>query len=320
MISSGFPPTDYRDCRLCPRRCGVDRLAGETGVCGAGADIRLGRAALHWWEEPCLVGQQGSGAVFFSHCPLRCVYCQNAELAAGCGVVVSCERLGDIFLELQDVHHAANINLVTATQYLPSLVEVLRSLRPAKLHIPVIYNTSGYETPEALALLDGLIDIYLVDYKYAFSETAKRLSSAPDYPEVALRAIGMMADQVGDFTIDDATGLLKKGVIVRHLLLPGYEDESPRALELLRSSFGSRVKMSIMNQFVMPATLGDPTRYGLTQGVTDGAYEEILDYADSLGIRDYFWQVGGAQDESFIPAFDGTGVIAVAPSEEECGI
>ena len=166
---------------LCPRRCGVDRFV-RTGVCGANDTLRVGRAALHWWEEPCLVGDRGSGAVFFAHCALGCVYCQNKRLAEGEGVEITQERLHEILLELQNEQRAANINLVTASHYAPSVAEVLRELRASgALHIPVVWNTSGYESAQTLALLEGLVDIYLVDFKYSNPTTAQRLSHASDY-------------------------------------------------------------------------------------------------------------------------------------------
>lgn len=301
------PNDPYSSCSLCPRACGVDRVQ-RTGICGASDTLKIGRAALHWWEEPCLVGECGSGAIFFAHCPLGCVYCQNKRLAEGEGVEVSESRLAEIMLELQDEQHAANINLVTATHYAPAVARALQQLRAhGTLRIPVVWNTSGYESAETLERLAGLVDIYLVDFKYADPETARRLSRAEDYPLVALDAIELMLDQVGDPRFD-ADGYLRTGVIVRHLVLPGFIEDSLEALRLVHERFGARVLLSIMNQFTIVDDGFDPQAYGLERVVSDEDYERVLDFADSLGIEDYFWQEGGAASESFVPAFDGTGV------------
>lgn len=289
--------------------CGVDR-SERVGACGATDTLKIGRAALHWWEEPCLVGERGSGAIFFSHCALGCVYCQNKSLAEGAGIEVPSERLVEIMLELQDDQHAANINLVTASHYAPTVAEALKVSKEREhgLDIPVVWNTSGYESPETLALLDGLVDIYLVDFKYARAATAQRLSKANDYPEVALKSIRTMVDQVGEPFFDDG-GYLQKGVIVRHLVLPGYVDDSFEALNVLHDRFGGQVLLSIMNQFTIVDDSFDYAAYGLERAVSDKDYERVLDHADALGIEDYFWQEGGAASESFVPAFDGTGVV-----------
>lgn len=282
------------------------------------------------------MGERGSGAIFFAHCALGCVYCQNKRLAAGEGVDASLVRLAEIMLELQNEHHAANINLVTASHYAPSVASVLRTLRlepgytsedlrgavfsgssqvveglsatEGLLRIPVVWNTSGYESVDTLALLEGLVDIYLVDLKYASATLAQRLSRAADYPEVALAAIEHMLSQVGEPRFDEK-GLLRKGVIVRHLVLPGYVDESLAVLDLLWEHFGGRILLSVMNQFTIVDDSFDPGAYGLERAVSDEDYERVLDHADGLGFEDYFWQEGGAAEKSFIPAFDGTGVL-----------
>lgn len=296
----------YGECRLCPRACGVNRLAGQTGVCGASATLSIGRAALHWWEEPCLVGDRGSGAVFFSWCPLGCVYCQNQGLVAGEGIEVDEGRFARAVLRLQNEEGAANINLVTATQYIPTVAAVLGALRASgELRVPVVYNTSSYESPEALRLLDGVVDVYLADYKYASSALARRLSHAADYPSVALAAIDEMVRQAPQWR-EGKDGLLEGGVIVRHLVLPGQTDDSIAVLDTLHRRYGSRVRLSIMSQYTPVAARA--ARYGLEGVVSSEDYERVLDHADALGIEEYFWQEGGAAEESFIPAFDGTGV------------
>lgn len=310
---------------MCPRACGVNRAIGELGVCKAPAELHIGRAALHWWEEPCLVGEQGSGAVFFSYCPLGCVYCQNEDLVAGAGIEVGFEQFKQTLLRLQNEEHAANINLVTPSHYVPTIAEALRQLREVsveefpesnavnggssgdRLVIPVVYNTSSYDSVESLRQLKGLIDIYLADFKYVSPEVARKLSHAANYPEVALAALDEMVAQVG-FWSENAQGLLERGVIVRHLVLPGHIEESFQALRVLHERYGNKIRLSIINQYT--PLRGDLVRYGLSGRVSNEEYESVLDYADYLGIEDYFWQEGGAATESFIPTFDGTGVIS----------
>lgn len=296
----------YSACGLCPRQCGVNREEGERGVCGASNVLRLGRAALHWWEEPCLVGDKGSGAVFFSHCPLQCVYCQNKELVSGSGIQISLQQFKKVLLRLQNEEHAANINLVTPTHYAPSIAVALNELRDSEaLNIPVMYNTSSFDALEALRLMEGAVDVYLADFKYVSALEAGKLSRASHYPEIALAAIEEMVAQVPAWEEDDE-GLLLKGVIVRHLVLPGRVEESKRALAVLNERFGDNVRLSIMSQYT-PLASG-LERYGLAGRVTEEEYEEVLDYADSLGIEDYFWQQGDAAQESFVPDFNGEGV------------
>lgn len=310
---------------MCPRACGVNRAIGELGVCKAPAELHIGRAALHWWEEPCLVGEQGSGAVFFSYCPLGCVYCQNEDLVAGAGIEVGFEQFKQTLLRLQNEEHAANINLVTPSHYVPTIAEALRQLREVsveefpksnavnggssgdRLVIPVVYNTSSYDSVESLRQLKGLIDIYLADFKYVSPEVARKLSHAANYPEVALAALDEMVAQVG-FWSENAQGLLERGTIVRHLVLPGHIEESFQVLRVLHERYGNKIRLSIMNQYT--PLRGDLVRYGLSGKVSNEEYESVLDYADYLGIEDYFWQEGGAATESFIPTFDGTGVIS----------
>ena len=310
---------------MCPRTCGVNRAIGELGGCKAPAELHIGRAALHWWEEPCLVGEQGSGAVFFSYCPLGCVYCQNEDLVAGAGIEVGFEQFKQTLLRLQNEEHAANINLVTPSHYVPTIAEALRQLRKVsveefpegsvvnggssgdRLVIPVVYNTSSYDSVESLRRLKGLIDIYLADFKYVSPEVARKLSHAANYPEVALAALDEMVAQVG-FWSENAQGLLERGIIVRHLVLPGHIEESFQVLRVLHERYGNKIRLSIMNQYT--PLRGDLVRYGLSGKVSNEEYESVLDYADYLGIEDYFWQEGGAATESFIPTFDGTGVIS----------
>ena len=300
-------------CDWCPRGCGADRAAGEAGVCGAGADLVVARAALHFWEEPPLSGESGSGTVFFSHCPLRCVYCQNADIAAGrAGAAITVGRLADICLELQG-QGALNINFVTPTHYAPQVREAVRLARGRGLALPIVWNTSGYETVEAVRANEGIVDVYLTDFKYASSETAARYSNAPDYPKVALAALDAMVEQAGEPVFDEVEGGLRlvRGVVVRHLLLPGGLEESKHAVEAVWRRYGTRVLLSLMNQYTptIPADAPAAQRFPeLLQTVDAAAYEALLDFADALGIEDYFWQDAPAAAESFIPPFDLTGV------------
>ena len=298
----------YDSCVVCPRKCGVNRNAGERGICKAPAELYLGRAALHWWEEPCLVGDKGSGAVFFSYCPMGCVYCQNEDLVAGAGVAVGFGQFKKTLLRLQNEEGAANINLVTPSHYVPTIAAALRSLKEwEQLHIPVVYNTSSYDSVDSLRMLRGFVDVYLADFKYASSDIAQKLSHAANYPTVAFAALDEMVNQVTDWEEDDQ-GLLKQGVIVRHLVLPGHIEESFRVLKVLHERYKDKIRLSIMNQY--PPLRGNLARYGLEGRVSFEEYEQVLDYADFLGIENFFWQEGGAASDSFIPVFDGTGVIS----------
>lgn len=308
-------------CDLCPRRCGANRQAGERGACGADDRLIVARAALHFWEEPPISGEAGSGTVFFAHCPLRCSYCQNAVIAAGqAGREVSVERLADICLELQG-QGALNINFVTPTHYAPQIAAAAALSRGKGLRLPIVWNTSGYETPEAVRALAGTVDVYLADFKYADSALAERYSRAPDYPTAALAALDAMVDQVGDAVFDEYNGQrrLARGVVVRHLMLPDALEDSKRVVELLHFRYGPRILLSLMNQYtpVLAAAARRGDRHAaavlrscpeLARRVPDAEYGQLLDFADSLGIEEYFWQEGGAAEESFIPPFDLTGV------------
>ena len=309
-------------CNLCPRLCGALREEGQRGSCGSTAQMRVARAALHFWEEPPLSGNSGSGAVFLGGCPVHCVYCQNAVIATGdVGCEVDVQRLAQICLELEE-RGALNVNFVTPTHHSLQIRAAVALARQRGLSLPVVWNTSGYERVEAIGALAGTVDVYLADFKYADSDLAWRYSHARNYPEVALDAIGAMAYQVGEPCFDEfvppsgtAAGKtvpqrrMTRGVVVRHLLLPGQLDSSKRALALLYSRFGDSVLYSIMNQYT-PVISGDLLVRFPELGVpADGdSYEELLDFADDLGIQDYFWQDGPAAEESFIPAWDCEGV------------
>ena len=288
-------------CTLCPRRCGAERTETEGhGFCGMPAGLRVARAALHLWEEPPLSGTRGSGTVFFSGCTLRCCYCQNREISAGgFGRAVTTGRLREIFEELiaQGAH---NINLVTPTHFLPWL---LPALAP-KLPVPVVYNCGGYESVETLRLLEGKADVYLPDLKYADAALAARLSAAPDYFPAATAAIREMFRQTGPYVMED--GLLKRGVMIRHLVLPGQLDNTRRCIDWVAQTFSpGQVLFSLMSQYTpQPGSEGPLGRH-----VTAGEYRSAVDYMKNCGITDGFTQERTAAREEYTPPFDLTGVL-----------
>ena len=290
-------------CTLCPRRCGADREKGEAGFCGAGAELRLARAALHMWEEPCLSGGGGSGTVFFSGCSLRCVFCQNAEISRGlAGRPVTGERLREIFRELVS-QGADNINLVTPTHYADV---VLRALEEEPPPVPVVWNCGGYELVETLRTLEGHVQIYMPDMKYADGSLAARYSGAPDYPDVAKAAIREMFRQTGPYVMGD-DGLLRSGVIIRHLILPGCLDDTFRVIDWVAEAFSpGDVLFSLMSQFTPTKACGDYPE--LNRTLTEEEHERATAYLTDSGIEDGFYQDLGSAAESFIPPFDLTGV------------
>ena len=295
----------YENCLLCPKKCGINRAAGQTGVCGVSAEIRVARAALHYWEEPCISGEKGSGAVFFSGCSLHCVFCQNREISDGkAGKIISKERLRDIFLELK-AKGANNINLVTPGQYIPDIVWAVRDARRYGMELPIVYNTSGYENADELKQLEGIVDVYLPDFKYMDSALSAKYSRAKDYPSVAKQAISEMVRQQPGVVIDDATGLIQKGVIVRQLLLPGHVNDAKAILKYLHDTYQDSIYISMMSQFT-PIALKDYPEINRT--VTRREYERLIDYAIKIGITNAFIQEGNVAKDSFIPAFDGEGV------------
>lgn len=294
-------------CVLCPRRCGVDRENGETGICRETNRVRVARAALHMWEEPCISGEEGSGTVFFTGCNLRCVYCQNYSLSrskTGKGIPV--ERLAEIFLELQE-KKANNINLVTPTHFIPQITEALDIARRRGMSLPVVYNSSGYERTESLRRLEGYVDVYLPDFKYWNPQTAKRYSMAEDYPQAVKCAVEEMARQTGEAVFDER-GIMKKGVIVRHLLLPGRLEEAKQVVRYLYETYGDTIYVSLMNQYTPLDTLNREKYPELGRKVTEEEYEELVDYAIELGVENGFVQEGGTAEESFIPPFTLEGV------------
>ena len=298
-------------CTLCPRACGADRAAGQTGFCGADDRLLVARAALHHWEEPCLSGApedaRGSGTVFFSGCTLRCCYCQNSPISQqGVGKAITPERLAGIFLRLQQ-DGARNLNLVTATQYLPQVRQALESARAAGLTLPVVYNTGGYETLAAVKALDGYVDIWLTDFKYASPELAERYSAARNYPAVAEAALRQMLRQTGA-PVYDAEGFLQRGVIVRHLALPGCVQDSRTVLQTLariRRETGVPFLSSLMSQFT---PFYKAAEYGLGRRITTYEYRKVVDEAVRLGLTDGYMQEKSSAREEYTPPFDLEGV------------
>lgn len=299
---------DLSDCTLCPRACHADRTSGQKGYCGQTHGITAARAALHMWEEPCLSGQTGSGTVFFSGCNMRCVYCQNHTISEGlAGKKISVHRLSEIFLELQG-KDACNINLVTPTHFVPQIIEALRLAKNNGLVIPIVYNTSSYEKVETLKRLEGLVDIYLPDLKYYSPALSGKYSAAEDYFICASAAIGEMVRQV-PCPVFDSHGLMKKGVIVRHLALPGCMEDSKNVLQYLYETYKNNIYVSIMSQYTpLPEFLDIKTYHELNRAVTEDEYEELTDYAVSLGFENGFIQEGETCLESFIPQFDCEGI------------
>jgi len=297
-------------CQLCPRDCQVNREDGQLGVCKVSAQIKVARAALHYWEETSISGTKGSGAVFFSGCSLHCVYCQNQEIAQGVfGKEISRERLVEIFLELQ-AQGANNINLVTPGQYVPQIVWSVEHARRQGLSIPIVYNTSSYEKVDTLKQLEGIVDVYLPDFKYWDAQLAQKYSKAPDYPAVAKAAIAEMVRQqpLCQFIYDKEQDcdLIQKGVIVRQLLLPGQLKDAKNIVKYLRDTYGEQIYISLMSQYTPLEHVQEYPE--LNRRVSKRTYERYIDYALEIGVENGYIQDGNVAEESFIPTFDGAGV------------
>ena len=286
-------------CHLCPRNCGVDR-SKALGFCRMGAAPKAARAALHFWEEPCISGKRGSGAVFFSGCTLRCVYCQNEPIShEGQGKEITAERLADIFRMLED-QGAHNINLVTGTPFVPAILRAIDLYRPA---IPMVWNTGGYETVDTLRMLEGAIDIYLPDCKHVSPRLSRLCAGAPDYFDVASRAIEEMCRQTGE-NVYDEEGMLQKGVIVRHLILPGCTGDSCRVLDFIAEALPKGTPVSLMRQYTPMPWCTVP---GLDRRITDQEYRRVLDHFEMLGLTGYTQEKESAQS-SYTPPFDLSGI------------
>lgn len=293
------------DCTICPRTCHVNRLAGQTGYCRTGAGIFLARAALHMWEEPCISGERGSGTVFFSGCSLGCVYCQNEKIAKNhIGKEVSIDRLVEIYYELKE-QGAANINLVTPTHMLHAVIRSVQTAKQQGFDLPFVYNCGGYEKPESIHLLEGLIDVYLTDFKYYDNALAIRYSNAPDYFFYASESLKEMVRQTGEAKFNEE-GMMTKGVIVRHLILPGCVEDSKQIVKYLYNTYKDQIYISLMNQYTpLPHVAAFPE---INRKLTETEYDNVVDYAIDLGVENGFIQEGETATESFIPDFDITGV------------
>jgi len=290
-----------KNCALCPRSCGVDRTSGKTGFCGATDKVKVARIALHFWEEPCISGENGSGTVFFSHCTMKCVFCQNYNIST-ChkGREITIDELAEAFVSLQN-KGANNINLVTPTHYVPQIIASLEIARKNGLTIPIVYNTSGYESVETIRSLDGYVDIYMPDMKYFVDKYAVKYSNAPKYFETAARAIEEMYRQVGKIELDE-NGIMKKGLIVRHLMLPGLLLDSKRVMDYLFKSYGNDIYISLMCQYTpLPHVKKYPE---LDRKIDMQKYELLVDYCSSQGMENVFVQNEESAQESFIPDFD----------------
>ena len=292
-------------CTLCPRECKADRTNGRLGYCGAGDTLRVARAALHKWEEPCICQNEGSGTVFFSHCTLGCVYCQNGEISrGGRGIDISVDRLSDIFIELQN-KGACNINLVTPMHFAPLIIRAIEKVKGTKLMIPVLINCGGYEKAETVKMFDGLCDIWLPDFKYTDEKRAVSYSHAPNYMDTALAAIDQMLKQTGKPKFDG--DMLTSGVIVRHLLLPGALSSSLQAVDILFDRYGDDIIMSLMSQYT---PMGGCDKFPiLNNHVPKAHYDALIDHAAAIGVTRCYVQDGGADQSSFIPSFSGEGVL-----------
>lgn len=292
-------------CSLCPRMCGTDRAAGQKGFCGGGNLVRVARAALHYWEEPCISGESGSGTVFFSGCTMRCVFCQNKEISRSeVGKEITIERLAEIYLELA-AKGANNINLVTPMHYAPQITAALDIARKNGLALPIVWNTGGWERRESIAAVRDYADIWLSDFKYFDSSLGESLSKAPNYFSVAAAALDQMVKQTCEPVFDE-NDMMRRGVIVRHLMLPGHLDDTKNVLRFLYENYGDSIWISIMNQYTPMCS--DPRFPELSCTVSDEEYNEAIDFACELGIENAFVQEGGTVGESFIPPFDLSGV------------
>ncbi len=294
----------YKKCNLCPRNCLIDR-SKTLGYCKATDKVKVARSALHYFEEPSISGTNGSGTIFFSNCNLKCCYCQNKEISTdGFGKEVSIERLANMMLELEE-RGANNINLVTPTHYVPSIIEAIKLAKSKGLSIPIVYNTSGYENVETLKLLEGYIDIYLTDFKYFDNNLGKDLSKCSNYFEVTSKVLDEMYRQTGKNKFND-NGLMTKGIIVRCLVLPTKSDDTKKIINYLYKKYQDNIYLSIMNQYTPVNYIKDYPF--LNKTISEDEYNDVIEYAIDLGIKNAYMQEGGTCSESFIPAFDLEGV------------
>ncbi len=296
---------NYQNCKLCPRKCGASRNHGKLGFCGADQSVQIARAAPHQWEEPCISGTKGSGTVFFSFCNLGCLFCQNYLVSRGkTGGVISRERLTEIFLELQN-QGAHNLNLVTPTHYLPDIIPALAMAKEKGCNLPVVYNSGGYESLETLEILQEIVDVFLPDLKFASIATAVELANAPDYFQVATAGIKRMAELIGKCEIDN-NGLIQRGLIVRHLVLPGKTEESRTILKWIKDELPEWVIISLMGQYLPMGDAVNHPQFG--RKLTAKEYDAVVDCLYQLGLENGYVQELSAASDEFIPKFDLTGV------------
>lgn len=289
-------------CGLCPRGCNVDRTHGKKGYCGESDIVRVARVSLHMWEEPCISGENGSGTVFFSGCPLRCVFCQNKMISLGNkGYVLTEDELCRTFLVLQE-HHAENINLVTPTHFVPQIAKALKLAKENGLVIPVVYNTGSYENVETIKMLEGLVDIYLPDLKFKSDKLSQRYSNAPDYFEKAVIAIEEMVRQTKKTVFEG--GMMKRGTIVRHMIMPGQTKDSKEIVNYLYERYRDDIYISIMNQYTPPMDVKEWEYTEISRKVTKREYEKVIDYAINIGVTNAFIQEGDTAQENYIPDFE----------------
>ena len=291
-------------CNICPRNCNIDR-SEKIGYCAMTDTVKISRAALHMWEEPCISGEKGSGTVFFSGCNMKCVFCQNKDISTdGFGKEITIGRLAEIFLELQG-KGALNINLVTPTHYTLQIIDAVKIARAKGLKLPIVYNTSSYEKVETIKLLEGIVDIWLPDFKYMDNTAAQRYSKAPDYVENAKAAIAEMVRQQPECAFNE-DGIILKGVIVRHLVLPGQTQRAKDAVQYLYDCYGDSIFISIMSQYTPCTDLGDYPE--INRKLTVEEYDDVVDFAVEIGVENGFLQEGESASESFIPPFNLEGV------------
>lgn len=291
-----------RKCTLCPRNCQVNRYI-ETGYCKAKTKIKVALASVHMWEEPCISGENGSGTIFFSHCNMGCIYCQNYKISKGYGKEISVKRFKEICLELQS-KNVNNINLVTPTHYTPLIKKGLLKAKEEGLTIPIVYNTSSYENVDTIKMMNNIVDIYLADLKYYDDTYARKYSNAPNYFNYATMAIDEMYKQVGKPKFDKK-GIMKKGLIVRVLLLPNRVEDAKKIIKYLHDKYDENIFISIMNQYTPVKKL----KYDeLNRKVQDSEYDELINYACDIGVVNAYIQEGETQKESFIPNFNKAGI------------
>jgi len=290
-----------KKCALCPRKCSVNRLDGELGFCNASKDIKIAKVSLHQWEEPCISGTLGSGTVFFSNCNLKCVFCQNHTISQeGIGKIVSINRLSEIFLQ-QQKRGAHNINLVTPTHYVPQIIEALKIAKSRGLNIPILYNSNSYENIDTIKALKGYIDVYLPDLKYYRNKYAIKYSAAPNYFNTASEVITEMVSQVGEAKFNNA-GIIQKGVIIRHLMLPGLLFDSKKIIDFIYTTFNDSVYISLMNQYTPMHKAANYSE--INKPLNPNHYDALIDYCLNLGITKCFIQENGTSSKAFVPNFD----------------